>query len=195
MYDEDYFTKAKNSPYINYPKSINGEFLVETQMKERTKLLIKKYGSKFSIIDWGCATGILVKMLRDKGVTAYGFDFADWAIEHKVCDYVYKEDALNMKENFKVNIVHSSDFLEHLPPERMEEILIKMSQRCKNEMCHYVPFYHEFDSPVSSPGDIHLCEVNADWWKKMFSKIPGFEIKEFPGKDGGYIIVKRNLVL
>ena len=191
MYDEDYFTKEKNSPYCGYPKSRNGENLVVGQMKDRTRMLIKKYGSNFSLLDLGCATGILVKMLRDEGVSAYGIDFADWAINNKVCEYVEKVDVLSMKELSHFDVVHSSDFLEHLPEDRIWEILLLLSKNC-NYMEHFIPFYPQFDTPVKGRGDIHLCQVNGEWWQEVFSSIPNFKITSFPKEDyGGYITCKR----
>lgn len=191
MYDEDYFTKAKNSPYIGYPKSVNGENLVEEQMKYRTKDLIKKYGANFSLLDLGCATGVLVKMLRDEGVSACGIDFADWAIDNRVTEYVQKGDVLKIKEMSHVDVIHSSDFLEHLPEDRIWEVLIMLSKSC-DYMEHFIPFYKDYERPVVGSKGIHMCEVNGAWWQKVFSSIPNFEITSFPKEDhGGYITCKR----
>jgi hypothetical protein len=192
IYDEAYFTKAKNSPYIGYPKSNMGTD-VAAQMVERANALaqVEKVGSTF--LDWGCATGILVNELNKRGFVGSGIDFADWAVEHRVCEFVSKADALKIEEKDipTCDFMHSSDFLEHLPPEEILPFLIKISKKCKR-MYHYVPFYPDFSIPVDDGTGVHLTEVNADWWKKTFESIPGFRIDYFPDKDiGGYVVCTK----
>lgn len=192
IYDEDYFTKAKHSPYIGYPKSNLGVDVV-SQMKERANYLAEEEEGNSHFIDWGCATGILVNELNKKGFVGIGYDFAGWAIENRVCDNVFKVDALTISasEIPPVNFMHSSDFLEHLPSDKILDFLVKISTKC-DAMYHYVPFYPDFVSPVDDGTGVHLTEVNSVWWKNVFLRIPNFEIVDFTINPlGGYVVCKR----
>ncbi len=193
IYNEDYYTKAKNSPYIGYPKSNLGVDVYSVMMFRADEICVA-FPSNISIIDWGCATGILVSILRNKGFNAIGYDFAEWAIENKLSEFVYRADALKIKEEEIpiVDVMYSSDFIEHLPPQEVLPFLIKISKRCKKEMWHYVPFYPELNTPTAGPGNVHLTQVNAKWWREIFEKIPDFKIIFFPADVfGGMVKCER----
>lgn len=72
-------------------------------------LLIKKYG-KVRILDGGTGCGHLVKLLREKGADAWGFDVSDYAIENCCAPgYVVKAHAskLPFADN-SFDVVHSN---------------------------------------------------------------------------------------
>lgn len=193
IYDEDYYTKAKHSPYIGYPESNTGTPVREV-LRYRMIEIIRYFPAGTSLIDWGCATGILVKLLRDNGINAVGYDFGEWAVNNKECNEVYLVDAVAVREKDipMVDVMYSCDFLEHLPSEDVYNFLLKTSKRCKKEMWHYVPFYKKYNTPAPGPGGVHLTQVNSAWWKDVFSKIPEFEIIRFPLDEfGGMIVCKR----
>src|SRR4051812_20163411 len=73
LYDESYFTKrGGGAPYVGYPLELNG-------FQGNFASLADEIRSRFEptrLLDVGCATGHLVKALRDSGVEAEGIDFS-----------------------------------------------------------------------------------------------------------------------
>ena len=193
-YDTDYFVNAKFSPYVTYPKSnMKGVDVIAT-LEARAEVIANSFPQGTTVIDWGCATGILVNKLNEIGIAAIGYDFADWAIANRVSSKVHQVNALEVYEDdiHEVELMHSCDFLEHIGEEDIYLLLLKMSRRCKKAMWHYVPFYPSLDKPVIGGGEIHLIQVNSAWWKNLFESIPGFKIVEFPlATHGGYIKLER----
>jgi len=195
IYDDDYYMKGKNSPYVGYPTSTLSPEFNQKLFKDRVTTFSRRFKKGTTFIDWGCANGYFVDLLNKAGFISIGYDFADWSIKNKVCEGIFQADALTMKEEDvpSVDIMHSADFLEHLPPESILEFLVKISKKCKQEMWHYVPFYEGIKIPTAQNSKIHLTQVENIWWKDVFEQIPNFKIIQFPDKPyGGYIVCKRS---
>jgi SAM-dependent methyltransferase len=67
-------------------------------------------------LEVGCATGIVVKHLNDRGCEAFGVDVSDWAIEHREHPNVVHAGAEALPfEDGSFDLVFSVHALEHIP--------------------------------------------------------------------------------
>ena len=79
-FDAKYFDSIN---YIDYEK--------RQEKYSRTAKDIKKLFDmqvQDNILDFGCATGMLMKSLKDEGLSVYGYDISDYALgkaQRKVC--------------------------------------------------------------------------------------------------------------
>lgn len=123
-----------------------------------------KYLEKFiddirpsSILDFGCGKGKLVGKLKETypTITAYGYDPANPEFEKPIDDV-------------KVDMIISSDVLEHVEPEHIEETLQFLKSKSKF-------FFHLI---ACSPAKLilpdgrnaHLIIEDNNWWREKFLK-------------------------
>lgn len=89
-------------------------------------LLALNFGPR-RVLEAGCAMGLLVKGLRGLGVSAEGFDFSEYCIEHAPDDvrpWVYRGDVLDWrKPGEPYDMILALDILEHLPPEKVPQAI------------------------------------------------------------------------
>lgn len=78
-------------------------------------------------LDAGCAIGVLVEMLRDCGVNAYGFDISEFAISkvpEKLKPFIHRDSILNPDAaNGKFDVVICIEVLEHLEAQYAEQAI------------------------------------------------------------------------
>jgi O-antigen biosynthesis protein len=101
------------------------------------KKIVQKYRPK-TAVDIGCAFGMVVEALVDRGVDAYGFDISPYAISQGREDIQPRLkvhsilDMIPLKNGQKYDIALCIEVLEHLPPEyanRAVEVLCAASDR------------------------------------------------------------------
>jgi len=118
-----------------------------------------------TILDFGCGKGKLVETLKvqfpDKIIT--GYDPANSDFDHPIDDKVY-------------DLIYSSDVLEHVEPEFIDQTLTYLSTKSK-----YI--YHLIAlSPAKlilpDGRNAHLIQETPEWWKQKFV-------------DNGYTILKE----
>jgi SAM-dependent methyltransferase len=179
LYDENYFTKrGGGAPYVGYPLELNG---FEGNFAGLAEELIAKFAPD-RVLDVGCATGHLVKALRDLGLEAEGIDYSEWAVKNAVTPVV-QGSALELpweREDF--GLVISQDFMEHMHPDDLPTVIAEQVRVTKagGAIAHLIPFY-DTDPPVQV--DAHLCQATKDWWMRFLSDQPGIEIVHEPRED------------
>lgn len=173
LYDENYFTKrGGGGPYVGYPLQSNGDF--DAARKAIADETAARNPGR--VLDLGAATGVLVKDLEDRGVEAAGIDISDWAIEHRLTDSVVKGSALDLPfESESFDTVISQDFMEHVHPDDLPKVLAEQVRvtRSGGHLLHLIPYY-DADEPYQL--DAHLCQVNREWWQRLFEQTPGIRV-------------------
>jgi SAM-dependent methyltransferase len=83
------------------------------------------------VLEVGCATGLLVKAMRGRGLDAEGFDFSRWCVENAhpaVRERVRWGDALDPASVGRgYDLVLALDILEHLPPDLVPRALANLA--------------------------------------------------------------------
>jgi len=183
LYDESYYTlRGGGSPYLNYPLNVHG-YSEEDKFISQADELLNKYG-KVKILDCGCATGILVNQLQQRGFDAYGFDISEFAISKGICKNLFHADGRKLPfEDNQFNILISQDFMEHIHPDDLPAVLSEQKRVLApgGVALHFIPFYKDFAQPVQI--DAHLCNANKAWWVEYFTSSGILELDYAPDED------------
>lgn len=108
-----------------------------------------------TILDFGCGKGKLIETLKiqfpDKNIS--GYDPANPVFDHSIDNKVY-------------DLIYSSDVLEHIEPEFIDQTLAYLSTKSK-----YV--YHLIAlSPakliLADGRNAHLIQETPEWWRQKF---------------------------
>src|SRR3954470_22491172 len=184
LYDESYFTKrGGGAPYVGYPLELNG-------FQGNFESLADEIKTRFEparLLDVGCATGHLVKALRDKSVQAEGIDFSQWAVDNAVTPVV-RGSALELPwADGEFDTVISQDFMEHMHPDDLPAVIAEQVRvaRPGATIAHLIPFY-DTDPPVQV--DAHLCQATRDWWLRFLRAQPGVEVVHEPDDNAPQIL-------
>lgn len=161
-YDKEYFDGGKG--YHTY--SHDGNFA------EHAEDLIRLYRPK-SVLDVGCAKGFLVKEFRDRGIPAYGVDISEYAVRHapkdikeflRVVDITKPVGDIGLP---RVDLVVSSDTLEHVPEEHLDQVeqfLLASGDR------YYIKV-GTLDTPNWEHDSSHINMHYLAWWIRRFPYI------------------------
>jgi len=83
------------------------------------------------VLEAGCATGLLVKAMRGRGLEAQGIDFSGWCVENShpaVREWTRRGDVLDPATlGTGYDLVLALDILEHLPPELVPRALANLA--------------------------------------------------------------------
>jgi regulator of replication initiation timing len=113
-YDEYYYRKCCGAPYERSPIWLEyftrlGERII-TDLQPRTAL------------DAGCAYGMLVEVLRDRGVEAWGLDISEYALRQARADiqpYLWQGSVIDPLPQ-RYDLIICIEVLEHLPKAEAE---------------------------------------------------------------------------
>ena len=146
-------------------KKIYADIHAKTDFGKRAKIpshlkkFIKEHRPK-SVLDFGCGKGNLVKVLQDayKDIEIYGYDPAN-------PEYA--------KDIPCVDMVISTDVLEHVEPEHIEDTIEMLSLKGK---FHYHLISCAPAKLILPDGrNAHLIQEGPDWWRQKFEKF-GYHI-------------------
>lgn len=117
-----------------------------------------------TVLDAGCAMGLLVEALRDRGVEAYGFDLSAYAIERvhpSMREYCWVGSLLDpIAERYDLIVCH--EVLEHVPPPDAEAAVGRLCAAADDVL---------FSSTPDGFGeDTHLNVQPVDYWASLFAK-------------------------
>jgi hypothetical protein len=120
LYDSDYFAEGCGIPYgrnqhwLDFFGKIADRIITEMQPQ--------------SVLDAGCAMGILVESLRDRGVEAYGVDISEYAIEQARADirpYCHVA-SLTAPLPRRYDLIVCIEVLEHMPQAESEQAIVQI---------------------------------------------------------------------
>lgn len=117
-----------------------------------------------TILDAGCAMGILVEQLRQKGVETWGLDISEYAIEKvhpSVKSYCWVGSVTEPFPN-KYDLIVSIEVLEHLPKQEAE-LAIK-------NFCQYTDDILFSSSPYDYKEATHLNVQPPEYWAEHFAR-------------------------
>ncbi len=117
-----------------------------------------------TVLDAGCAWGLLVESLRVRGIEAYGVDISEYAIQHvypdikQYCRVGSITDPLPQRYDLIVSI----EVFEHMPPADSEQAIANL--------CQYSDNIVMFSSPVDYKEATHLNVQPPDYWARQFAR-------------------------
>jgi hypothetical protein len=179
-FEKEYFINSNTGNYKDYTKK---------KFKNLCEDLITYFDIKpeDKIIDFGCATGGLIKEFVEKGYTNIkGTDVSYWAIQ-------YGMDILKLKNELNYYNIHLLteekdylfllDVLEHIPSvEEIKQILILGKKNLRKKMVIRIPVSRKEGEPyvydVSRNDITHVQCHSINWWIDLFNLV-GLKIKEF----------------
>ncbi|OLS21585.1 MAG: Ubiquinone biosynthesis O-methyltransferase [Candidatus Heimdallarchaeota archaeon LC_2] len=167
-FEEGYFINSKISNYEDYRErkfSILADALIRTLALD----------NGMRVLDFGCATGGLIKELKKGGVTDIkGTDVSYWAISYGQEHYGLKEEL----EYFNVNLLTQDfnavlflDVLEHVPSVAEINKFLEISQipllvvRIPVSAIEGEPYVFE----ISRNDTTHVQCHTKEWWEKVFT--------------------------
>jgi len=180
LFEKNYFVKSIFSNYRNY--NLHKKYkMLALEIK-----MILGLEKNDIVLDYGCATGLLIKQLLQHVKLCYGTDISSWAIEYgwkknglKGHIFHYNKDFLSMP----VNYILMLDVLEHCTEEELKDILNRCINNKKlSKIVLRVPISdkegNDFVLEVSKNDKTHIQCHSRKWWIKLFNKY-GFELDEF----------------
>jgi trans-aconitate methyltransferase len=115
---------------------------------------IEKYKPK-SILDFGCGKGQIVEVLKQNypNMTVYGYD-----------------PAFNDKLPDNVDMIMSTDVLEHVEPNQLANTLADLDKRCNIVQYHLIACF-KAKKVLPDGRNAHLIIETPDWWQEhMYGK-------------------------
>ncbi len=154
-FNEEYFT-AGTTGYKDYKDFPINEYKVER---------ILRYNPS-SVLDVGCAYGFIVKRLNDHGIPAWGVDISDYAVKNKAHPNVVEADVLDIPFKDKYfDFVYSSDLLEHIPEDKVDEAIGEMTRVGKRGL-----FEITFEKTPLDIDQTHVTMRPYEWWRERIPK-------------------------
>jgi SAM-dependent methyltransferase len=185
LYDESYFTKrGGGAPYVGYPLEYNGYAGSAPRIADE---LIRVYAPD-RVLDVGCATGVLVRELEQRGAKAAGIDLSTWAVDNAVTESVVLGSAMKLPwDDSSFDVVFSQDFMEHIHPDDLPHVLAEQVRvvRPSGVIIHLIPFY-PFEAPAQI--DAHLCEASRQWWLELLSSVPNVQVSREPDESADELL-------
>jgi SAM-dependent methyltransferase len=117
---------------------------------------IEKY-QVTSILDFGCGKGNFLTTLKEQypDITVFGFDPGN--------------DLFSTLPD-KVDMIYSSDVLEHIEPEHLTETLVDLKKRCFKVMYHLIAC-HPAKRIMNDGRNAHLIIENPTWWQAKLQNV------------------------
>lgn len=117
-----------------------------------------------TVLDAGCAFGILVESLRDRGVEAFGIDVSDYALANVRDDikpYV-SQGSVSDPVPHKYDLVICIEVLEHLQPEEAEAAV--------TNLCEPTDDVIFASTPLDYAEVTHFNVQQPDYWALLFAR-------------------------
>src|SRR5262249_10582784 len=117
-----------------------------------------------SVLDAGCAMGILVEALRDRGVEAYGIDISEYALANVREDIKAHCRLASVTEPFpdRYALITCIETLEHLPPLDSEQAVANI--------CAHTDDVLFSSTPNNFKEVTHNNVRGVEYWAELFGR-------------------------
>lgn len=124
-----------------------------------------------TMIDWGCGSGKPAKKFQDMGLQVTGFDVAFNCLDPGVDVKLVIGFLWNPPKELTADYSFSTDVLEHIPPERLDECMDVLRDRTRKAGFFQVDTFPDISGPkMNPPRMLHLSLHSAQWWLNEFKK-------------------------
>ncbi|HEY5026287.1 MAG TPA: glycosyltransferase [Acidimicrobiales bacterium] len=158
FYGEDYYGTSYDQSGVPYRR---GEKLWEDLFARLASSIVATLGPH-TVLDMGCATGMLVEALRDRGVDARGIDVSAWAISQVPGSLrpFCKVGSITDELDGRYDLITCFEVLEHLPPSLAAESVANLCRHSDAILFSSTP--DDFDEPT------HLNVESGGYWARLF---------------------------
>jgi glycosyltransferase involved in cell wall biosynthesis/2-polyprenyl-3-methyl-5-hydroxy-6-metoxy-1,4-benzoquinol methylase len=158
FYTEDYYGASYDEGGVPYRR----EEKVWVTFFERVADAIAKTLGPATVLDVGCAIGMLVEALRDCGIDAKGFDLSPWAIGQvpaRLQPFCWIGSVTDEIEGH-YDLITCIEVLEHLPPWMADAAVANICRHADQVLFASTP--DDFDEPT------HLNVEPGSYWANLF---------------------------
>ena len=174
VYGRDYF-EGRTSNYINgYSWDIFGDLMTMT-----ARLLTWMFPDATRYLDFGAATGLLVRALREAGKDAWGVEHSPYCLAHAEAEakpYLVEDIGwLAMARTF--DVVTAFETLEHLTVSQITALLPRLRGRTGQAMVATIPckdMAHRGAWALAEQEITHVTLESTHWWHAQF-ETAGFQ--------------------
>ncbi len=117
-----------------------------------------------TVLDAGCAMGLLVEKLRERGIEAYGIDISEYAIQnvHESVRDFCQVGSITAPFPRRYDLIVSLEVLEHLPAVQAREAL--------SNICQYTDQVLFSSTPLDYREVTHVNVQPPEYWAELFAK-------------------------
>lgn len=157
LFDAHYFeTGCGPIPYSRHPEWLNLFNHIAQTISERIQ--------PATVLDAGCALGLLVEALRARQITAYGIDISDYAIQN-VAEHIQpfcRQGSVTQPFGQRYDLIVCIEVLEHLPRPESEQAVANLCQHADDIL---------FSSSPDDYGEAtHFNVQPAEYWVEQFAR-------------------------
>ena len=158
FYGEDYYGVSYDKSGVPYRR---GERVWEDFFGGIAGSIVELLGPR-TALDMGCATGMLVEALRDRGVDARGVDVSVWAINQvpEALRPFCKVGSITDEIEGRFDLITCFEMLEHLPPSLAAGAVANLCRHSDAIFFSSTP--DDFDEPT------HLNVESGGYWAQLF---------------------------
>ncbi len=117
-----------------------------------------------SVLDAGCAMGLLVEALRQRSVEAYGLDISEYSISKVATEYASFCRVGSVSEPFaqRYDLIISIEVLEHMPAAESEKAVANFCQHTDDVLFSSTPFDYKEAT--------HFNVQPPEYWAELFAR-------------------------
>jgi len=165
LFDAYYFAHCCGEPYKRSPAWLS---LFNNMAEAITRQIDPR-----TVLDAGCAMGILVEALRQRGVEAWGVDISQYAIQNvppKLQPYCRLGSVVDPFER-SYDLIVCIEVLEHLPPAEAERAVANLCRHSADILFSSTPLDYQEPS--------HFNVQPPEYWAELFARQGFFRDVDF----------------
>lgn len=179
-----------SKPYEEYIKNFQGNYFANQEIShydnydwEHMKGVLNEYADNAleyfnlslgsTVLDAGCAKGYLVKILKERGLNASGFDISDYAIEEakkeeQNCWVGDITDMSDIKDN-SYDLITVAETIEHIPTDMTDKVLQNLYRCSRKYVLLSIPLKTK-ESDIYEDGEkTHINIHTREWWNEKLA--------------------------
>ncbi len=181
FYDRNHFMGNKIGVIKEY--SLPGRILLFIRDLYRA-LKVKFFLNPKSLLDVGCGTGGMIRILRFLGVDARGLEISNYQLSlanPKIKEFLTVGNILNLPyKNSFFDIVTTVDVLEHIPTEHLALAIGECNRVAKKLTVHKIFTSENWWIRYTHVVDLsHASIFNRSWWQKFLRENGYTELNKF----------------
>lgn len=168
-YDQDYFETGKKS---NWDRGYSWE-VFGGLFRETAAFLTELLPEAARWLDAGCAKGLLVRALRERGREAWGVDGSPWAVDHAdplARPYLARADVAAHDPERDYDVVTAFNLLAHLTEAQALAFLRRVRPWTGTAFLAVIPTVQPGTEMPGNRDPSHVTRQTRAWWMDVFRR-------------------------